>query len=475
MPKAQLPENTRQSILGLLIFSPEQSKIIKNALPLEAWQNDAGFRSFIPMIYQYIDTYQKAPEKQVYDLLEDLHIGKEIKENLWDIITAAEIRYREGIAADYVFDRIEKFHREATYEEMFAHALPMLQKGALDELDNLIVETQKRRLTVFDEPATLDQLVQRMIDTDPRADDLDRIKLDIPALDDRKLCPTRGRLFVWMAPTGFGKSWAMMYTGKQAVLQDRKVLHVSLEMSRWECLLRYAQVFYSYRTLAVPPKPRIVIRPSGEYDYAPPTSRPLLTVDNKDELNVLLQKLVDDPRIVKNLKVWDFPNGQLKLSTLKAYIDALELQSGWAPDLVIIDYADIMYFKHKYEQWMEQDANYMALKGYATERNLMIVTATQGNRSSESEETTKLGRGNVAGSYNKLSHVDYLVSIFQKELEQEYGLARLNVNKSRTSGGGFEVVVTQNFDIGQFALDAQEMTKEQKTKYKALVNALRTD
>ena len=41
----------------------------------------------------------------------------------------------------------------------------------------------------------------------------------IKELDQRNIVPTRGALSIFIAPSGFGKSWFLIHLGKQALMQ----------------------------------------------------------------------------------------------------------------------------------------------------------------------------------------------------------------------------------------------------------------
>ena len=149
-----------------------------------------------------------------------------------------------------------------------------------------------------------------------------------------------------------------------------------------------------------------------------------------------------------------FPTSSLTLSEYEAYLDQLERLHKFVPDVVLFDYPDLMKIDSA-NQRLEVGAVFKALRGVAVKRNHALMTPTQGNRQSADARTTT--DTHVAEDYSKIATADTVITYSQTPDEKRIGLARLFVSNSRSEEDKFSVLITQNYQIGQFALDSMRM------------------
>jgi hypothetical protein len=158
------------------------------------------------------------------------------------------------------------------------------------------------------------------------------------------------------------------------------------------------------------------------------------------------------PERWKHLKVKDFPTRTLTLPMLRGYLDLIAAQkNGFVPDLLIIDYAEIMATDAKDIRvslflLMEE------LRKLAKERDIAVVTVWQGTR--ESHKAWQLDFSHTSESYMAACTADCFLSFMRSAEEKPYKLARIWVNKNRNGVQDFGVVLTQNYEHGQFVLDS---------------------
>jgi hypothetical protein len=160
----------------------------------------------------------------------------------------------------------------------------------------------------------------------------------------------------------------------------------------------------------------------------------------------------DDPLIVKS-----FPTGQLTIPQLKAYLDSLERLHKFVPEVLIVDYPDLFDLGGN-DVRTDTSRIFKELRGIAVERNLALVTATQGNRGAALARTTR--DTDVAEDYSKIATADVVVTYSQTPDEKRLGLARLFVANARTDVDKFTVLITQSYPMGQFALDSMPMLSD---------------
>lgn len=135
------------------------------------------------------------------------------------------------------------------------------------------------------------------------------------------------------------------------------------------------------------------------------------------------------PSILATLRMWD--------------------RQGWSPDVVVIDYADILApFPGYTESRDAVNANWMAMRAMSTQLRCLVVTATQVN--SASYKAGLLDMTNFSEDKRKFSHVTAMVGLNQTDMEKEREVWRLNwlVRRGRKSSRRKVVYVAGCVGIG---------------------------
>ncbi len=234
-----------------------------------------------------------------------------------------------------------------------------------------------------------------------------------------------GELGVVVGATGSGKSWLLMHIGASAVKQGFKVLHVTLELDELYTGLRYDSIFTSTASIN-------------------------LTAD-------VVKKKMDS--LPGKLKIKWFPTKSLSMAGLKGYINKLRLSEFGNPDLVIIDYLDIMKLPVNSENHLALTAHYEDARGLAGEEKLPIWSASQGSR--ESYNSDILEADKVAGAFGKIFTADFAMSISRKAQDKASNTARSHIIKNRFGPDGLTLPVSIDTYRGIIEM-YNESTKEGK-------------
>lgn len=119
---------------------------------------------------------------------------------------------------------------------------------------------------------------------------------------------------------------------------------------------------------------------------------------------------------------------------VEAKIRELERQ-GNKPDLVIIDYADLLRHHEKTkEKRFEQTEVYRDLKRVAMMRNVAIWTASQARRPEDGPEKEYLLRAkDISESYEKVRIADFIATLNQTPREKEFGIVRFHADIYRSN------------------------------------------
>ena len=212
----------------------------------------------------------------------------------------------------------------------------------------------------------------------------------------------KGDLVLIFGNPGGGKSWAVMAMGAYAATLGFNVVHYTLELSEGYVGKRYDSIFTG------------------------------IEVDklhlHRDQVNETVAK-VKGKVIIK-----EYAPKRASLDTIEAHLQQLEHQEEFKPDLVIIDYLDLLKTKGRSERKDEIDDVYTDAKGLAKERSIPIISPSQANRTGADEGI--LQGKNAAGSYDKIMIGDIIISLARGRLAKVNGTGNWHWIKNRYGPDG---------------------------------------
>jgi hypothetical protein len=117
------------------------------------------------------------------------------------------------------------------------------------------------------------------------------------------------------------------------------------------------------------------------------------------------------------------PTGTFSIKDMKDTLRIWEDRDGYVPDVVVVDYADII--RHEGSKDMRHGINntWAGLRSISLEHNCLVVTATQTDAASYDKES--VGVSNFSEDKRKHSHTTATFSINQTEQEKQLGLSRI--------------------------------------------------
>ena len=223
-----------------------------------------------------------------------------------------------------------------------------------------------------------------------------------------------GELGVLVAPAGIGKTWCLQSLAAHLVKQGKTVVHYTLELNEAYVGLRYDTVFSGITTSNIK--------------------------FHQDEV----QKVIDG--LKGKLIIKYYPTRSASVNTLAAHLKQMEIQE-IKPDVVIVDYADILkptaFYKEKRHATGE---TYENLRGMAGEFDIPIWTASQANRSSLEEDIIDASK--VSEDYSKVMTADFVMSVSRKVEDKIANTGRVHVIKNRFGIDGITFPAEINTNTG---------------------------
>lgn len=240
----------------------------------------------------------------------------------------------------------------------------------------------------------------------------------------------RDGFIAFLAPEKRGKSFFLIDVAwRAAVKEKRRTMFFSVgDMSKRQMMQRFVTraakrpihagtVVYPER-IKHPEGESVKVRSvSVEYQERITTKEWMAAKDEIHKLTASTTSL---------LKLECTSNSTTKVEDIRLSMDEA-IKSGWIPDVVVIDYADILApetaaqrldFRH------QTNETWKALRRLSQDYHILVVTATQSDAASY--ESRILTKKNFSEDKRKLSHVTGMAGLNQDEEEKAKGLYRIN-------------------------------------------------
>lgn len=217
---------------------------------------------------------------------------------------------------------------------------------------------------------------------------------------------------------GGGKSWSLIALGGYALKMGYNVIHYTLELGSDYVGRRYDAYF---------------------------TQIPVNTIfSQRSKVESII------PDIPGQLIIKEYSPKKATISTLESHIQKC-IDMGFQPDLVIVDYVDLLSSNRKSKEVKEElDDIYVSTKGLARELNIPIWSVSQVNRMGAKDDIIEGDK--AAGSYNKIMITDFCASLSRKKEDKVNGTGRFHIMKNRYGMDGMTYSATIDTSTGFFEL-----------------------
>ena len=156
------------------------------------------------------------------------------------------------------------------------------------------------------------------------------------------------------------------------------------------------------------------------------------------------------PSLEGELIIKEFPTGRATMSTIESHITKIT-DMGVKPDLVIIDYVDLLGTKKKTaDRKGEIDDIYQSTKGLARQLDIPIWSVSQVNRAGAKDDIVEGDK--AAGSYDKIMITDVCISLSRKKADKVNGTGRFHIMKNRYGIDGLTFGVEADTSTGHFVV-----------------------
>lgn len=230
-----------------------------------------------------------------------------------------------------------------------------------------------------------------------------------------------GDLGVICGLSGSGKSWSLVNIGAHAVKQGKFVVYYTLELLDTYVSRRF-DAFYTGITPA-----------SLKYH-----------IEDVEEATAALPG---------ELMVQYYPTKNATINTIDSHIQLLKLMYNKTPDLILLDYADLLkpISTGKQLRTDEELGNiYEELRGLGGKYGCPTWTVSQAQRSQSNEDVIQ--STGIQGAYSKVFVADLVLTLSRKVEDKISGTGRWHVAKNRYGPDGLTFPSKINFATGRMTL-----------------------
>lgn len=165
-----------------------------------------------------------------------------------------------------------------------------------------------------------------------------------------------------------------------------------------------------------------------------------IPIDEIREKKDYMTRLIENMKSTYNKRflIVEWAPEECSVNNIYALLDNLRRTDGWHPDVLIIDYLDLMISRtdaHNSDDYTRQKNVANQIRGLARNENLLLFTATQTNRSAAGGNSGVTEINQAAESFGKQFALDYVVSLNQSRDERNADPPRMRMYIAKNRNG----------------------------------------
>lgn len=409
-------------------------------------------RIVMSWVVDYFNNYRMAPKKNMLSIYR-LHCQEIQDEALQETVLVFLQKLpepEENVNEDYLVSKCRDFLDYRKFTILTQNLQACLDVGNMNEARNFLVKHQETDIIHSDSIRLFDKNQEKLI-----TDELNHIDDELfdlpPKINDVIGKIHREDFIALLAGPKAGKTWFLCWIAKQAMLRGQKVLFVSLEMKRGEVLKRMWSLMFGVRSPTVDLSKTYTLSKwdaCGEdkftplqYEYKANRNRTITVSEAQSQMKLMNHG--------GDIWIECYPSFSSSVNDVENRIREVAA-TGYIPDVVIIDYADIMKPSGGGSELRNQlDSIWKSLRAFAQEMKVAVFTASQTNRAGLSGVVKA---ENIAEDMRKLAHVTSFVALNRPPHYRKAGVAGLKNLMSRNESTDKEALFCTGYHLGQFMM-----------------------
>ncbi|MBC8285466.1 MAG: hypothetical protein H8E32_16755 [Nitrospinae bacterium] len=378
-------------------------------------------QTFVKLVMTYRDKYSVHPTEKIMTSILRTEISNEpeaVQQQLRNFF--ARISKTQIEDSKYIIDTALDFCRKQKLKEAMLKSVKLLKNSSFDEISQVINDALKLGSDSNFGHDYVKDFEQRFLlkARNPISTGWD----EIDEITHQGL--GKGELGVVVAPTGAGKSMALVHLGAQAIKAGKNVVYYTLELSDTVVASRFDSCI---------------------------TKVPL------NDLHAFKEEIYEKVQLLEGkLVVKEYPTKSASANTIKHHLERL-VSRGFKPDMVLVDYGDLLRPTSTLrEKRHELETIYEQLRALAQINECCVWTASQTNRSGLNAEVITME--SISEAFNKCFVADFIFSISRTAEDKLSNSGRIFVAKNRNGVDG--IIYPIYMDTRNITINVQSSTGE---------------
>lgn len=385
-------EEKQKLLIENLLSSSDLFALCANIVKADYFNPE--FRPSINFIHEYYEDHHNIPPLDVVNA--ETRMGFQTRPISDDVF-------------DYTSKNIEKFCRERAVLKEFVEGSDLIEdetkiSGVIERLSAAI------QISLFRDLGTdvFENVAERAKN---RADDEPYFSTGWPNVDVQLGGGIRKTEFMmFSANSGGGKSVALSNFAISSVRQGLNVLYVSLELAETMICERFETMLTGWDR-------------DTKIEKADELAERVESVKRDNGATIFVKYMEPDTTCTNDIK---------------AYLKQFETQYGFLPDVLVVDYLDILGTNDKrhYQNVYDKDrVSSTQLKTIGSNPRHPMITATASQQNRGAIDQQDVSQGHIAGGLSKVNIVDVYISIIMTDTMRAQGMAFFKFLKTRSSNG----------------------------------------
>ena len=411
----------QEKLCKLIMFDRPFADQMEEVLDVSFFENKA-LQELTKLVFRHRTEYSVHPSEETLETLVRTEIS-ELPESVQATIrnfVAKAIGNQVVADSDYIKNQALDFCKKQKLQEAILHSISLIKNSSFDEIKGVIDEALKLGMDndfghdfIKDFDARYVEKPRHPVTTGwSLIDDLTQGGHGI------------GELGVVIAPTGAGKSMALVHLGAEASKVGETVVHYTLELSDKVVAQRYDSCISEIKL---------------------------------DDLRSRKEDVLDSIKEIEGaIIVKEYPTKSASVATLDRHLEKLASR-GISVGLIIVDYADLLKSGTSYkDKRFELESIYENLRGLGQKYACPIWTASQTNRSGVNAEVVTMEA--ISEAFSKCFVADFICSLSRTIDDRSSNTGRLYVAKNRNGADG--LIFPVYMDTSNVKIRVLESTNE---------------
>ena len=392
-------KNFQENLCHLMLQDRTFCDQISEVIDVEFIQYE-HLRIFVKMLTDYRSKYRQHPSYETMATIITSEVSgytEALKKQLTQFY-AKVVNNHEIESCDFIKDHAIDFCRKQVLKKAMIQSVKLLKSSSFEEIQKVIEEAMKLGTNVdFGHDYHMD------IDERYRVKSRNPITTGWARFDEI----TQGgfgqsELGVVIAPTGAGKSMALVHIGATALKEAKTVIYYTLELAESVVGQRFDSCITGIKL------------------------NDLL----RNKFNVV-EKLKE---VNGHLIIKEYPSKSASTQTIRSHIERLK-KRGIKPDMIVVDYADLLKpVRSQGEKRHELESIYEELRGIAQREKCTVVTASQTNRGGLNAEVITME--SISEAFSKCFVADFIFSLSRTPQDKQANTGRVFIAKNRNGPDG---------------------------------------